>query len=100
MLALKGNQGTLYEEVKEYFGDAEFLRKIREKANGQIETREYYQTEDIRWLEQKKNRKGLKSIIMEKKTLSCVCRVCADYPIDSSNGCPSNFQIISIRFPG
>jgi len=23
--ALKGNQGTLYEDVKEYFGDKEFL---------------------------------------------------------------------------
>ena len=78
VLALKGTQGTLYEDVKEYFGDCEFLRKIKEKGNykktqekahGQIETREYYQTEDIRWLEQKKNWKGLKSIIMEKKTL-------------------------------
>lgn len=78
VLALKGNQGTLYEDVKEYFGDCEVLRKIKEKGNykktqekahGQIETREYYQTEEIRWLEQKKNWKGLKSIVMEKKTL-------------------------------
>lgn len=78
MLALKGNQRTLYEDVKEYWGDAGFLGKIKEKGNYkktqekayvQIETREYYQTKDIRWLEQKKNWKGLKNIIMEKKAL-------------------------------
>lgn len=31
--ALKGNQGTLYEDVKEYFGDKEFLWEIKEKGN-------------------------------------------------------------------
>ena len=30
---------------------------------------EYYQTEDIKWLSQKKNWKGLSSIVMEKKTI-------------------------------
>ena len=40
-----------------------------EKAHSQIEIREYYQTEDIRWLSQKKNWKGLKSIGMEEKTI-------------------------------
>ena len=78
VLALKANQGTLYEEVKEYFGDTEFqeeikergsYKKTQEKAHGQIETREYYQTERIRWLSQKKDWKGMKSIIMERKTL-------------------------------
>lgn len=61
MLALKANQGTLYEDVKEYFGDKEFQKetkergkKTQEKAHGQIETREYYQTENIKWLSQKK----------------------------------------------
>ena len=66
------------EEVKEYFGDTEFqeeikergsYKKTQEKAHGQIETREYYQTERIRWLSQKKDWKGMKSIIMERKTL-------------------------------
>ena len=78
VLGLKGNQGSLHENVKEYFYDPDFLRKIREKgsykktsekAHGQVEIREYYQTEDIRWLEQKGAWKGLKSIIMERKTL-------------------------------
>lgn len=34
-----------------------------------MERREYYQTDDIRWLTQKKEWKGLKSIGMEKKTI-------------------------------
>lgn len=78
VLALKGNQGNLYEEVKEYFADEELVREIertgnykktKEKAHSQIETREYYQTEDIGWLVQKKDWKGLKSIGMERKSI-------------------------------
>ena len=78
VLALKRNQTSLYEDVQEYFSDEEFQKEIRErgnykktreKAHGQIEIREYYQTEDIKWISQKKNWKGLKSIVMEKKTL-------------------------------
>lgn len=44
-------------------------KRTKEKAHGQVEIREYYQTENIRWLSQKKNWKGLRSIGMEKKTL-------------------------------
>ena len=71
VLALKGNQGTLYEDVKEYFGYKEFLwknkekgnyKKTKEKAHGQVETRESLVGTEKSW-------KGLKSIIMEKKTL-------------------------------
>ena len=69
VLGLKKNQGTLYENVREYFLDAEFLKRIcekgvykktEEKAHGQLEKREYYQTEEIKWLEQKGGWKGLK----------------------------------------
>lgn len=78
VLALKGNQGTLYEAVREYFADADFCQEIkregnykmtREKAHSQIELREYYQTEDIGWLRQKKDWKGIKSIGMVHKTI-------------------------------
>ena len=57
VLALKKNQSCMYEEVREYFSDEEFLkviqnegnyRKTQEKAHGQIEIREYYQTEEDR----------------------------------------------------
>ncbi len=63
MLAVKGNQGNLetvytpvfYEELKKGTG----YKKTAEKAHGQIEIREYYQTEDTAWMHQKKQWKGL-----------------------------------------
>ena len=79
VLALKGNQAGLRDDVRTYFEDAEFVkqieetgcyRKTQEKAHSQIETREYYQTDDIGWLPQRKNWKGLKSIGMERKTIT------------------------------
>ena len=71
VLVVKGNQRTLHEDVREYFAEESFCGKIRkeggykrsrEKAHGQIEIREYYQTTDIQWMSQKKEWKGLKSI--------------------------------------
>ena len=44
-------------------------KRTIEKAHGQIEIREYYQTEKIGWLSQKKEWKGIKSIGMEEKTI-------------------------------
>ena len=79
VLALKGNQSKLLEDVRDYFEDEEFCRQIKEaggyyrkaeKAHSQLELREYYQTEDIKWLEQRKNWKGLKSVGMERKTIT------------------------------
>ena len=78
VLALKGNQKTLHEDVSLFLGDDQEKEKLREKGNykktvekahGQIEIREYYQTEEIGWLSQKKEWKGLKSIGMEEKTI-------------------------------
>ncbi len=75
VLALKGNQGNLHNDVKLYFEDAKLLSccaytKSVEKAHGCIEKREYWQTEDISWLEQKKDWSGLKSIAMTKNTIT------------------------------
>ena len=79
VLALKGNQSSLHDDVQEYFSDKEFTKKIEadgnykktsEKAHSQVETREYYQTDDIKWLSQLKNWKGMKSIGMERKTIT------------------------------
>ena len=73
VLALKGNQGNLHKDVQDYFADPEFRRKIEseggyhktiEKAHGQIETRKYYQTQDIGWLPDLKRWFGMKSIGM------------------------------------
>ena len=78
VLALKKNHKGPYYEVEEYFQDADFLKKIREaggyertaeKAHGQQELREYYQTQDIGWMDSRSEWAGLQSIGMEKKTL-------------------------------
>lgn len=75
VLALKGNQGTLYNDVKLYFEEQDFLSRCEycktvEKARGGIEKREYWQTDDISWLLQKKEWTGLKSIAMTRNTIT------------------------------
>ena len=75
VLALKGNQGTLYEDVKLYFDDSDLLAKCdytitKEPARGAIEKREYWQTDDIKWLPQLKEWAGLKTIAMTKNTIT------------------------------
>lgn len=79
VLALKGNQGSLYEDVALYLGDGDIRRETRgngnykstvEKAHGEIEKREYYQTAEIGWLSQRKEWKGIKSVGMEEKTIT------------------------------
>jgi predicted transposase YbfD/YdcC len=74
VLALKGNQGNLHEDVKLYLNDKDFLNKCAyhktvEKARGGVEKREYWQTDDIDWLSQKKEWIGLKSIAMTRNTI-------------------------------
>jgi len=76
VLALKGNQGNLYEDVKLYFEDSikndfkdipkEKISKYEtiEKGHGRIEKRVYYLTNDIDWIEQKNDWKSFKSIGM------------------------------------
>jgi len=78
VLALKGNQKNLHKDVIDYFDDDEFREKIVkegnyhktiEKAHGQIEIREYYQTNDIDWYEEKSKWKNIKSIGMVETTI-------------------------------
>ena len=78
VLALKGNQRNLYDDVKLYLTDEEIKQRLRtsgqykrtvDKARSQIEIREYYQTENISWLTGKKEWMGMKSIGMEEKTI-------------------------------
>jgi predicted transposase YbfD/YdcC len=75
VLALKGNQGTLHDDVKLYFDDSDLLKgcgykKVIEKAHGGVIKREYWQTNDISWLSQKKDWAGLTSIAMTKNTFT------------------------------
>ncbi|MDT5123535.1 MAG: hypothetical protein QOC96_3017 [Acidobacteriota bacterium] len=73
VLALKGNQETLYEDVVRYF-DWALADKFKQTVytsyettdgeHGRLEVRRYYATSDIEWLSQKAGWKGLQSIAM------------------------------------
>lgn len=78
VLAVKGNQENLYNDLIDYFNDNDFKKDIErkgnykktiEKSHGQIEVREYYQTDDIKWLASKSKWKNLKSIGIIEKTI-------------------------------
>ena len=71
---VKGNQGSLYKDLKDYF-DIEDLKKKanyykeQEKSHGQIEIRDYYLVSDVDWISSKKKWRNLTSIgIVNKKT--------------------------------
>lgn len=75
VLALKGNQETLFADVKLYFEDVDLRKKCAytrtaEKARSSYEVREYWQTEDVAWLSQKKDWPRLKSIAMTRNTIT------------------------------
>jgi predicted transposase YbfD/YdcC len=75
VLALKGNQSGLHDDVRQYFDDSDLLsscayERTIEKARGGIEKREYWQTCEIDWLSQKKKWAGLKSIGMTRNTIT------------------------------
>jgi predicted transposase YbfD/YdcC len=73
VISLKGNQGTLHREVKDYLDWAERIKfkditfdyfQTLEKNHGRIEERRCWVTEEIGWLEQKGEWKNLKSVVM------------------------------------
>lgn len=73
LLALKGNQGTLHDDVQTYFQnlsdeDRPHLDHYRsvDTDHGRVEVREYWCTEQIAWLDPLGKWKGLKSIGMEQ----------------------------------
>lgn len=77
ILALKGNQGHLYEEVKNYFKQAFEVTPEEadcdsytneEKSRGRHEIREVWVTDQLDWLPQKNEWKDLKSIVCLKST--------------------------------
>jgi len=79
VLALKGNQGALADEIQNYFNQADAISfegvecdaiGSKEIAHGRIEKREIYVTEDIEWLPQKEEWRNLKSIVMVKSERS------------------------------
>ena len=69
VLALKGNQETLHEEVKLYWKDETLkqeavIHETVEKGHGRIEKRTYRITSDIEWMDAKSEWTNLKSIGM------------------------------------
>jgi len=74
LISLKGNQGTLHDDVQRYFDDSQLLagcayHRVLDKAHSAVEIREYWQTDDISWLSQKKAWAGLSTIVMTKNTM-------------------------------
>jgi len=77
ILALKGNQGILNDEVREFL-EAETKKTVNhaitdsyediDKGHGRIETHHCYVSQKIDWLSQKDQWEGLKSIIMIEET--------------------------------
>ena len=77
--ALKGNQQTFFEEVKDYFDEDRRLiiqsgyegayKQEIEKSHSNIIKYKYYQSEKIEWFEDKEEWAGLKSIGFVKKTM-------------------------------
>ena len=73
LLAVKGNQETLQEDVQLYFEGVENQQhrseefdyhKSVEKDHGRIETRECWATGEVGWLQNKEKWKGLRSLCM------------------------------------
>ncbi len=71
VFSLKGNQGTIHEEVKEFFEDERKNKfkdvshdtwEITEKGHGRIEERFYLQSGEVKWMEDRGKWKDLKSI--------------------------------------
>jgi len=77
VLALKGNQGTLSDDVELFFSEQK-ARKFEdtvvsrhatlEKSHGRIETRSYTSIDGIDWLKERHDWVGLKSIVMVEST--------------------------------
>lgn len=69
VLALKGNQGTLHDEVKTFLDDAVARQEKHlhptttvDKDHGRIETRRYWITEQVGWLADRSEWEGLRSV--------------------------------------
>jgi predicted transposase YbfD/YdcC len=95
VLGLKGNQGTLHEDVKLYFEDSDLLKKCSyttktEKARGGIEKREYWITTDVDWLSQLDRWSGLKSIGMTRNTITKIGKTTIEDRFFISSLCDNN----------
>lgn len=77
VLALKANQGTMYQEASDFFHENELLKELAyysetEKSHSKLIKREYYMTNNINWITNYKEWKNIKSIGYEKKTIESI----------------------------
>jgi len=75
VLALKGNQPVTHQEVKSFLDEAASRKSLRlachqtvEKDHGRIETRCYWQTDDLDWFMDRDQWEGLRSVGMVEAT--------------------------------
>jgi predicted transposase YbfD/YdcC len=76
VLALKGNQGTLHQDVRDYFeapsapwqDASRSVFEETDKGHGRIEHRKVIATDELGWLAQRKEWRGLKSIALVEST--------------------------------
>lgn len=93
VLALKGNQGLLHDDVKTYLDHAISHKKPLDyheevdKGHGRIETRRCWVTEDIGWLGQKRLWAGLRSI----------CVVECERVVSEKTSCERRYFISSLE---
>lgn len=80
-LAVKGNQGELFQEFKDAFDNKKFLKTCNivtrhDKGHGRLEARTCYASDKVDWISQKSRWKDLKSMIMieSKRTVKGILR--------------------------
>ena len=85
VLALKGNQGTAFTEVKTFLDEAIARKETHlvtlettDKEHGRLEVRRYWQTEKLDWFADRKQWEGLKSVgvVEARRTIGCRERRC------------------------
>ncbi|MCK5884217.1 MAG: hypothetical protein KAG61_11050 [Bacteriovoracaceae bacterium] len=77
-MGLKGNQGTLHDDVKTYINDqldskitdeSHQLKEIADANHGRVEERKFHLFTEIDWLNQKPDWKGLTGIGVVESTV-------------------------------
>lgn len=96
MLALKGNQESLHDDVKEFF-EKEIKEKFRfstvdtcialDKGHGRIEKRKVYSTGDVAWLRERHPKWG---------SISSIVAVCSERTIQQVKATETRFYVSSL----
>ena len=98
LLALKGNQKSLYEDVKDFFIDEEILSQASyweelDKGHGRIEKRQCWALSKVSWLQKQHSWPGLKTIAMVKCERTSKRKTSSDVRLYISS-LPGNAELI------